>query len=254
MAAFPSVSDNKPSVMNGHSKPGRAVSLLLQASPRLLYLLQPSPPKEQNHQHEPNSEEQGRLVPICETSSKGVSERGLRDLGRVCVALFFLEASGGLPRIRSGGTRVLIYAQKPVTSRWVTIPPNSELLKGPQTGLVSFSSVSFSIVLPPLACRPCAAPLPSPVFLRCCPQQPQQSVLERREQARLPGSLAVVAQQFAGATQRTRFLCKPPCSSPPQRRRRLAGLERPVSSGPAETSSRHPCLTSRRHLFTNSAS
>lgn len=122
-----------------------------------------------------------------------------------CLWPSFSGSFGGVPVDRFGETEVLIYAQKPFIARHslarrpcqlLAIPLNSEHLKGPHTGLGAF--------LPSSSSHP--VPLPSLVFLFCCPQQPQQLVLEWREQARLPRRQAVVAEQFTGATQRNRFL------------------------------------------------
>lgn len=54
----------------------------------------------------------------------------------------------------------------------------------------------FSLFLPGLASLFSATPLPSPVFLLRCPQQPQQLVPEWREQAGLPRCQAIVTERF----------------------------------------------------------
>lgn len=79
----------------------------------------------------------------------------------------------------------------------LVIPLNSEVLKRPQTWFVAFFNLFFfSLFLPGLASLFSATPLPSPVFLLRCPQQPQQLVPEWREQAGLPRCQAIVTERF----------------------------------------------------------
>lgn len=145
-----------------------------------------------------------------------------------------------------------------VDCQLVTIPPNSELLKGPHTGLVSFffslyldcsSSSGLSVL-----CCPSALPSVSPLLPTATPAVGPG--VEGTGPVTRESSSGCSAIHRPRATQRNRFLCKSPCSSPPSPAAPppCCPLDPCFFCYPRNRLQRHPGLTSWRHLFTNSAS
>lgn len=246
--------------MKGHPELDRAVfpafiSPVLQARLyHVLYSFQPSSPQEQSR-NKPNLEETREACPHLWNPLKGCHWKRIQKQ----VEGFCVPFSGSVGRslwVRSGETWVLIYAQKPfmschqqedLASSTLVMTLNSEVLwkdpKLPELGLWLSPICCFSFVfLPPPR-------FSSPVFLLCCPQQPQQLV---RGGGNRPGYLRV-NERFTGlATQRNRLLWKSD-SSPPQRLLTspfLRDLFLLVLGNPGTWT---PLLHLWRHLFTNSA-